>query len=83
MLALTNPDAPPGLLLRAYLENRDHDRRRIVDRDGFPDEGLARFADDPDPAVRRLGPRDRAAPTELIERLLRDPDDDVRQAAAS
>ncbi|MFF0254722.1 hypothetical protein ACFYPW_19705 [Micromonospora zamorensis] len=48
----------------------------------FPTDGLARFADDPDPAVRRLVALDPHADPELVDRLSTDPDANVRQAMA-
>src|SRR5262249_19567009 len=56
---------------------------RLTERARFPTEGLARFADHPDPAVRRLVALDPFANPELIEQLTTDPDPTVRRAMAS
>jgi HEAT repeat protein len=82
LLAQHHPAAPPALLLRCFLEYHCCGRDRLSELPQFPTEGLARFADDPDPAVRRLvalGPR---ANPELVDRLSTDPDATVRQAMA-
>ncbi|WP_144120983.1 HEAT repeat domain-containing protein [Catellatospora sichuanensis] len=49
----------------------------------FPTTDLARLADDPDPAVRRLAARDPLAAPALVERLTHDPDPMVRRAMAA
>ncbi|GAA2598153.1 hypothetical protein GCM10010435_91900 [Winogradskya consettensis] len=79
LLALHHPDAPPSLLLRAFLENRG--RFPLPAR--FPTAGLAAFADHTDPPVRRLVALDPDAGPELVDRLCTDPDLAVRQAMAS
>lgn len=83
LLAQHHPAAPPALLLRCYLEYRCCGRDRLSELPQFPTEGLARFADDPDPAVRRLVALDPHANPELVGRLSADPDATVRQAMAS
>ena len=83
LVAQNNPQAPPELLLRSYLEYHGPGRERLRDLPGFPAAGLARFAGDPDPAVRLLATLDPRAPGEVVERLCADPDPAVRQAAAA
>ncbi|WP_326549764.1 hypothetical protein [Micromonospora sp. NBC_01813] len=82
-LAQHHPAAAPELLLRCYLEYRCHGRDHLSELPQFPTEGLDRFADDPDPAVRRLVALDQHADPDLVDRLSRDPDAKVRQAMAS
>ncbi|MGW3887692.1 hypothetical protein ACWD69_03320 [Micromonospora chokoriensis] len=82
LLAQHHPAAPPTLLLRCYLEYHCCGRDRLSQLPQFPVEGLARFADDLDPAVRRLVALDPRADPELVERLTTDPDATVRQAMA-
>jgi hypothetical protein len=82
-LALYHPAAPPELLLRCYLEYRCCGRAKLIKLSQFPTEGLARFADDPDPAVRQLVARDPCADPSLVTRLTTNPDATVRQAMAS
>lgn len=82
LLCQNHPDAPAALLLRSFLEYTGRHRWHLTRRPGFPRDGLSRFADDEDPAVRRLallGPR--LAP-ETADRLTRDPDPLVRADAA-
>ena len=83
LVARNNPQAPPELLLRSYLEYHGRGRERLRDRPGFPVAGLATFAGDPDPAVRLLATLDPQAPGEVVARLCADPDPGVRQAAAA
>lgn len=83
LLARHHPAAPPALLLRCYLEHRCHGRDRLRELPNFPTDGLDRFADDLDPAVRRLVALDPHAAPDLVDRLSRDPDATVQQAMAS
>ena len=83
LLAQHHPAAPPALLLRSYLEYRCCGRDRLSELPQFPVEGLARFADDYDPAVRRLVALDPQADPDLVDRLSIDADATVRQAMAS
>lgn len=83
LLAQYHPAAPPALLLRCYLEYRCCGRDRLSQLPQFPTEGLARFADDSDPAVRRLVALDPHADPTLVDLLTTDPDATVQQAMAS
>ncbi|GAA2468694.1 hypothetical protein [Winogradskya humida] len=83
LLALHHPDAPPRLLLRAFLEDQGRDRERLPSLAHFPTAGLAAFADHNDPSVRRLVALDPDADPELVDRLTTDPDLGVRLAMAS
>lgn len=83
LLAQHHPAAPPALLLRCYLEYHCCGRNRLSALPQFPTEGLARFVDDPDPAIRRLVALDPHANPKLVDRLSTDPDASVRQAMAS
>ncbi|MFE9675319.1 hypothetical protein ACFYO5_14545 [Streptomyces sp. NPDC006259] len=83
LLAERHPKAPPELLLDLYLHGAHRAVGMLIARPGFPSAGLAeRFADAADPRERVLALRDPAAPPELVERLSRDPDGFVREAAA-
>ncbi|MFI7548057.1 hypothetical protein [Actinoplanes sp. NPDC049599] len=82
LLAHYHPDAPPWLLLRAFREYPSSSRGRLPWLPNFPTAGLARLADDTDPAVRQLVALDPLAPPELIDRLTQDTDTTVRYAMA-
>jgi hypothetical protein len=82
LLAHYHPDAPPWLLLRAFREYPSSSRGRLPWLPNFPTAGLARLADDPDPAVRQLVALDPLAPPDLINRLTQDTDNTVRYAMA-
>lgn len=49
----------------------------------FPRHDLLRYADDPDPRMRRLSPDDPDSTTELVERLSRDVSAEVRYRTAT
>ncbi|MEU4712900.1 hypothetical protein AB0F73_04445 [Micromonospora purpureochromogenes] len=85
LLAHHHPAAPPELLLRVFLEYeyRRCGRGRLLALPNFPTVALARFADDQDPAVRRLVARDPQADPALVDRLTHDPDTAVRRAMAA
>ncbi|MEU8207881.1 hypothetical protein AB0B85_01635 [Micromonospora sp. NPDC049044] len=83
LLAQHHPAAPPALLLRCYLEYHCCGRDRLSELPQFPTEGLARFADNPDPAIRRLVALDPHADPDLVDRLSTDADATVREAMAS
>lgn len=81
VLAFCHPAPPPALLLRSYLEYDGPDRLHLTTRPGFPVTGLARFAHDPDPAVRLLALLDPAVPEAVVDGFLSDPDQQVATAA--
>lgn len=76
------PGVPAEDLLRAYREFRGRHRWRLTCRPGFPTRGLARFADDPDPAMRELVVLDPQAPAAVVVGLLADPERCVRTTLA-
>ncbi|MFF2214413.1 hypothetical protein [Streptomyces antibioticus] len=80
LLAQNHPDAPPALLLRAFLEYTGSGREDLLLRPRFPADGLSVHADDADPAVRALTARDPGAAPGTVARLTRDPDPSVRAA---
>ncbi|MDM4721559.1 hypothetical protein QTQ03_18910 [Micromonospora sp. WMMA1363] len=83
LLAQHHPAASPALLLRCYLEYYCCGRDRLSELPQFPTEGLARFAENPDPGIRRLVALDPHADPEVVDRLSTDLDATVRQAMAS
>lgn len=83
LLALHSADAPPSLLLRCYLDYAGCGRETLLRKPGFPGDGLARYATDPDPSLRRLVALDPAADARVVKKLLHDPDPDVRRATAA
>ncbi|WP_308120315.1 hypothetical protein [Streptomyces poriferorum] len=82
LLGQNHPDAPAALLLRCFLEYTGCDRWHLTGHGNFPRAGLARFAGDEDPAVRRLALLDPGTPGDVADRLTRDPDPQVRADAA-
>lgn len=82
LLGQNHPDAPAALLLRCFLEYTGRDRWHLTGHGNFPRTGLARFAGDEDPAVRRLALLDAELPPDTADRLTRDPDPQVRADAA-
>jgi hypothetical protein len=81
-LAQHHPDAPPWLILRCFLEYTGYRRWDLVTRPGFPTAGLARYAADPDPKLRRAAALDPQLAPHLADALSRDPDQDVRALGA-
>ncbi|MFF5532554.1 hypothetical protein ACFY71_08730 [Streptomyces cinerochromogenes] len=82
LLAQNHPDAPPALLLRAFLEYTGPERERLPTLPNFPRTGLASLAGHADPKVRALAARDPDTGPAVAERLTRDPDPEVRAALA-
>ncbi|WP_326736835.1 hypothetical protein [Streptomyces sp. NBC_01022] len=82
LLGQNHPDAPATLLLRCFLEYTGCDRWHLTGHGNFPRAGLARFAGDEDPAVRRLALLDPEIHADTADRLTRDPDPQVRADAA-
>jgi hypothetical protein len=84
-LAESNPDAPPEMLLSLWSWWSGSFSRPGIPRNhpNFPRHGLLRFADDPDPRMRRLALDDPDSTADLVERFSRDPDPGVRGDAAA
>ncbi|MFJ7073562.1 PE-PGRS family protein [Streptomyces sp. NPDC098781] len=84
-LAESCDDAPADMLMRVWqwwtgsLSTPDRPRGHP----NFPRQGLLRYADDPNPRMRRLALDDPLSTPELVERLSRDPSDEVRHRAAT
>ncbi|MFC4517907.1 PE-PGRS family protein [Streptomyces ehimensis] len=83
-LAESCDDAPADMLLRVWrwwtgsLTHPDRPRGHP----NFSRHGLLRYADDPDPRMRRLALDDPASSAELVERFSRDEAEEVRLRAA-
>ncbi|MGW3241159.1 PE-PGRS family protein [Streptomyces sp. NPDC001070] len=83
-LAESCDDAPPDMLLEVWgwwtgsFSVPDRPRGHP----NFPRAGLLRFADDPDPRMRRLALEDPESAPELVDLFSRDPDEEVRMRAA-
>ncbi|WP_240802818.1 hypothetical protein [Streptomyces sp. A0642] len=82
LLGQNHPDAPAALLLRCFLEYTGITRWHLTGHRNFPRAGLARFAGDEDPGVRRLALLDPGLPPGTADRLTRDADPQVRADAA-
>lgn len=82
--AAARPDVPPEVLERLVREHGDGGplRPRLVDHPNFPAAAFARFAEDPEPRVRRLALAGPDLPPDLLGRLAVDPEPSVRRAAA-
>ncbi|MGW0706216.1 hypothetical protein ACWD4G_09665 [Streptomyces sp. NPDC002643] len=83
MICERQPDAPAEVLLRTVLEWDGYSSHTMLRLPQFPRKGLARYADDPSPALRRLAVFDPDASPELIERLSRDESVWVQKFAAA
>ncbi|WKK23757.1 PE-PGRS family protein [Streptomyces olivoreticuli] len=83
-LAESCDDAPADMLLEVWqwwtgsLSVPDRPRSHP----NFPRRGLLRYADDPNPRMRRLALDDPESTAELVERFSRDTDEEVRYRAA-
>ncbi|CCK25555.1 hypothetical protein BN159_1176 [Streptomyces davaonensis JCM 4913] len=83
LLAEWHPKAPPELLYDLYLHGTHRAVYMLTSRPQFPSAGLAaRCADAEDPRERALALRDPDASPSLVERLSRDVNARVREAAA-
>lgn len=84
-LAESCDDAPADMLMRVWqwwtgsLSTPDRPRGHP----NFPRQNLLRYADDPNPRMRRLALDDPESTPELVERLTRDPSEEVRYRAAT
>ncbi|WP_146087395.1 PE-PGRS family protein [Thermomonospora echinospora] len=70
--------APASLLLFIWGSWKGLSRHRLRAHPNFPRQGLARFADDPNPRMRELVFFDDQAPAELIHRLSHDENPEAR-----
>ncbi|MFF3374619.1 Mucin-2 [Streptomyces sp. NPDC002680] len=83
LLAVCHPDTPVEVLMGVYAKlGGTFSAWMATGHPNFPREGLAHYADHPDPIYRHLVVRDPAATPDLIERLSHDPDTWTRQSAA-
>ncbi|WP_333778963.1 PE-PGRS family protein [Streptomyces sp. IBSBF 3136] len=80
-LAENCAQAPAEVLLEMYRTWEGYSAARFPDHPNFPRQDTLRYADDPDPRMRRLALEDPAATADLVERFSRDPDHDVRRRA--
>ncbi|WTT25978.1 PE-PGRS family protein [Streptomyces canus] len=84
-LAESCDDAPADMLMRVWqwwdgsLTNPDRPRGHP----NFPRHDLLRYADDPNPRMRRLALDDPESTPELVERLSRDRSEEVRRRAVT
>lgn len=75
--------APAELLLDLYLHGAHRAVGMLIGKPRFPEAGLAaRFGEATDPRARALAVRDPEATPQLVDRLSRDPEAMVREAAA-
>ena len=73
--------APADVLLEMLQSWNGYSAARMTEHPNFPRQGALRYADDPNPRLRRLGLLDPKSSAELVERFSRDPDSDVRWSA--
>jgi hypothetical protein len=83
-LAESCDDAPADLLMEVWQwwDGSLTYPGRPRSHPNFPRTDLLRYADDPNPRMRRLAPDDPESTAELVERLARDPSAEVRCRAA-
>ncbi|MFC1435177.1 PE-PGRS family protein [Streptacidiphilus sp. N1-3] len=73
--------APADVLLEMLQSWNGYSAARMIEHPNFPRQGALRYADDPNPCLRRLALLDPESTVELVERFSRDPDSGVRWSA--
>jgi len=73
--------APADVLLEMVRSWNGYSAAEMINHPNFPRQEALRFADDPDPAVRKLAILDPESGPELVERFSWDPDSGVRWRA--
>lgn len=81
LLSHNHPEAPPEVLLRTFTEC-PRNRWRLTAQQNFPRDGLTRFAGHESPVSRRLATHDPTMDAATADRLTRDGDSEVREAAS-